>query len=345
MRIHYHLSDYISHRRAGEAYISCLETLGHDLVGDPGTSDLIILHEAPHDYPAVLRAMPRPPGSRVVGYGVWETPQLPRLFVDGVRCVDAVWTASEFSRQAFSPHVKTHILPHVVERPKVSRDDMAWAMARLGIGEKQRDARGVFYFYTIVDTVNPRKDITTLFTAFAAAFPKAEDNVRLVVKQYRKPQSLEGIPHLIDIPEDLSDGRIAALHAVCDAYVSTHHAEAWGLPLSEALSFGNPVITTGYSGNMEFMSEANSFSIPYTIGPVTEKMCLALPNLFSRDMTWADIDTAALVRTLRKIRTRPVSAEFRARAPASMKPFSLAAIAERLQSLLQLLQSASTERK
>jgi len=337
MRIYYHLSEYISHRRAGEAYIVCLKSLGHDLVGDPEKSDLIIVHEAPHHYPAILRDMPRPSGCKVVGYGVWETPQLPRLFVDGVRCVDAVWTASAFSCRAFSPHVRTHVLPHVVERPKVSRDDMAWAMARLGITGKHRDARRIFYFYTIVDTVNPRKDIATLLTAFAAAFPLAEDNVRLVVKQYRKPQNLEGLSHLIDIPEDLSDGRIAALHAVCDAYVSTHHAEAWGLPLSEALSFGNPVIATGYSGNMEFMTEENSFPVPYTIEPVTEKMCLALPHLFSQDMTWADIDTAAFMQILRKIRTRPVSTEFRARVAASMKPFSSEAIAGRLHSLLQLL--------
>lgn len=337
MKIYYHLSDYISHRRAGEAYINCLASLGHDLVRDPGESDLVILHEAPHDYPAIIKTLRRSPGCGIVGYGVWETPQLPPLFADGVRCVDAVWTASEFSRQAFAPFAKTFVLPHVVERPKVSREDMAWAMARLGITETRREARDTFYFYTIVDTVNPRKNVTTLFTAFAAAFPNTRDNVRLVVKQYRKPQNLDGIPHVIDIPEALRDGQIAALHAVCDACVSTHHAEAWGLPLSEALSFGNPVIATGYSGNMEFMTEANSFPVPYTIAPVSEKMCQALPDLFSRNMTWADIDAAALVRALRTIRTRPVSMDFRARAAASMQPFSPAAIAERLRLLLQRL--------
>ena len=337
MNIHYYLSDYISHRRAGEAYIACLRNLGHTLVPDPEQSDLVIIHEAPHFYPAIMAKMPRRPGRKFVGYGVWETPQLPARFIEGVGLMDAVWTCSEFSRQAFAPHVKTFLLPHVVERAKVSSADMAWAMERLGITEKQREAREYCYFYTIVDTVNPRKDIKTMLSAFAAAFPRPEDKVRLVVKQYRAPRSFAEFPYVIDIPEDLPDGRIAALHAVGDAYISTHHAEAWGLPLTEALSFGTPVIATGYSGNMEYMKPDNSFPVPYTVVPVPEAMCLALPELFTPDMTWADIDASALVRVLRKVRQHPVSRDFRARAAASMREFSPAAISERITVLLASL--------
>jgi glycosyltransferase involved in cell wall biosynthesis len=268
---------------------------------------------------------------------VWETPQLPERFIEGAALVDAVWTCSEFSRQAFLPYAKTFLLPHVVERPKVSREDMAWAMERIGIGQARREARDIFYFYTIVDTVNPRKNIMALFSAFAAAFPGEEDKVRLVVKQYRAPQNLEAFSFVTDIPEPLSDGQVAALHAVCDAYVSTHHAEAWGLPLSEALSFGNPVIATAYSGNMEFMTAENSFPVSYTLAPVPEVMCRALPELFRRDMAWADIDGAALTRALRRVRFRPLPQDFRMRAAASVRAFSPSAIRERLAVLLKNL--------
>ncbi|MCC8193758.1 MAG: glycosyltransferase [Deltaproteobacteria bacterium] len=337
MNIHYHLSDYISHRVAGEAYIACLRRLGHTVVDDPAKSDLVIIHEGAHDYAAITKDMPRAPGRKFVGYAVWETPQLPLPFIEGVKRVDAVWTCSEFSRQAFLPYAKTFLLPHVVDRAKVSRADIEWAMHRLGIAEKTREARDIFYFYTIVDTVNPRKDITTMLTAFAAAFPRKEDKVRLVVKQYRMPQNLSAFPFVIDVPETLPPGRIAALHAVCDAYVSTHHAEAWGLPLSEALSFGNPVIATGYSGNMQFMTAENSFPVPFTVVPVPEAMCRALPDLFTPDMTWGNIDPASLVQTLRRVRATPVTREFRERAAASMKAFSPVALCDRLASLLASL--------
>lgn len=332
MNIHYHLSGYISHRRAGEAYIDCLGALGHTLVRDPATSDLVILHDEPHWYPALMRNMPRAPGRRFVGYGVWETPQLPKAFIDGVRAVDAVWTCSEFSRQAFLPHVPAYLLPHVVARRKVSREDMAWAVERTGRAAAGRD---VVFFYTIADAVNPRKNLETLLAAFGAAFPREAAAVRLVVKQYREPRNLGTFPRVVNIPETLTDGQIAALHAVCDVYVSAHHAEAWGLPLSEALRFGNPVIATGYSGNMEFMTPENSFPIPYTIAPVPEAMCLALPGIFSTDMTWADIDVPGLIHALRRLAARPVSAEFRTRAAASMEAFSPAAVAERLGLLLK----------
>jgi Glycosyltransferase len=343
MKISYLVSDYISHFRAGQAYMACLETLGHTLVEDPGESDLVIIHEGPHEYKRIMKTMPRRAGRKYVGYGVWETPQLPARFIEGVRCMDAIWTCSEFSRQAFAPYAETFLLPHVVERPKASRADMAWAMERIGMtgaegaNQANRTARDTMYFYTILDTVNPRKGAEALFTAFAAAFPHARDNVRLVVKQYRKSLAIGEFPHVIDIPEFLTDGQIAALHAVCDVYVSAHRAEAWGLPLSEALSFGNPVIATGYSGNMEFMTEENSFPVPYDIVPISERMCQALPELFAPEMTWAEIDVAAFVRILRQVRSRPVDAEFRARAAQSVKAFSPEVICERLRALLDAL--------
>ena len=337
MNIYYHLSEYISHRRAGEAYIACLRQLGHTLVDDPAKSDLVIVHEGPSYYSSILQGLPRSSARKVVGYAVWETPELPKRFIEGVRLMDAIWTCSAFSCSAFSPYAKTFILPHVVERPKVSHDDMAWAMNRLQITEKHCEAGKTFYFYTILDTVNPRKNASTLFAAFAVAFPHKEDNVRLVVKQYRLPQDLSLFPFVVDIPELLTDGQIAALHMVCDAYVGTHHAEAWGLPLSEALSFGNPVIATGYSGNMEFMTPENSFPVPYTIAPVSESMCRALPALFSPQMTWANIDTTALVQLLRKVRTRPVSQAFRMTATSSMHAFAPENICERLRFLLDSL--------
>ena len=337
MKIHYVLSDYISHRKAGEAYIACLRTLGHDLVEDPAGSELVIVHTEPQHYAALLRDIPRSPGRKFVGYAVWETLQLPQRFIEGVKLVDAVWTCSEFSRRAFSPHAATRVLPHVVARPKVSREALDWAATRLGMTEKQRDARDTFHFYTIVDTVNPRKNIGTMLSAFAAAFPRRGDKVRLVVKQYRQPQDLGKFPFVIDVPEPLTDAQIAALHAVCDAYVSAHHAEAWGLPLSEALSFGNPVIATGYSGNMEFMTPENSFPVPYTLAPVGEAACRMLPEVFSPAMTWADIDLAALAQTLRAVRERPVSRDFRADAVSSMKAFSPAAVCDRLAALLATL--------
>ena len=58
--------------------------------------------------------------------------------------------------------------------------------------------------------------------------------------------------------------------ASCDCYVSLHRSEGFGLTMAEAMYFGRPVIATGYSGNLDFMTEENSYLVPHTlveIGP------------------------------------------------------------------------------
>ncbi len=337
MNILYLLSSYISHRRAGEAYAACLKRAGHALVDDPARADIAVFHDHPPAYADARRAIPELSRIPCVGYAVWETERLPQAYIEGLRHVDAVWTCSDFSLAAFAPHhPRAAVLPHVVERPRPSQADLAWVMNRLNMRPGPREQRGMFYFYTITDTVNPRKNIETLLSAWRAAFPNEGTPVRLVVKQYRSPQALDQIPGIINLPEELSDGQIAALHALCDAYVSAHHAEAWGLPLSEALSFGNPVIATGWSGNMQFMTARNSFPVPYTLVPVSERMCRSLA-FFTSDMTWAEIDAPELVRLMRLVWAKPVTAAWRADAAASMGAFSSQAVSGRLQALLAAL--------
>ena len=48
-----------------------------------------------------------------------------------------------------------------------------------------------------------------------------------------------------------------------DCYVSLHRSEGFGLTMAEAMLCGKPVIATGYSGNIDFMSDADSFLVPY----------------------------------------------------------------------------------
>ena len=46
-----------------------------------------------------------------------------------------------------------------------------------------------------------------------------------------------------------------SLIASCDCYVSLHRSEGFGLTMAEAMYLGKPVIATGYSGNLDFMTQ------------------------------------------------------------------------------------------
>jgi glycosyltransferase involved in cell wall biosynthesis len=52
-----------------------------------------------------------------------------------------------------------------------------------------------------------------------------------------------------------------ALIDACDAYVSLHRSEGFGLTMAEAMLMGKPVIASGYSGNLDFMSADNSLLV------------------------------------------------------------------------------------
>ena len=74
----------------------------------------------------------------------------------------------------------------------------------------------------------------------------------------------------------------ALLKAACDCYVSLHRAEGFGLTLAEAMAHGKPVIATGYSGNLTFMNDGNSYLVPYKLTELEEEGGGSAPSLEAR---------------------------------------------------------------
>jgi hypothetical protein len=70
---------------------------------------------------------------------------------------------------------------------------------------------------------------------------------------------------------------------VCDCYVSLHRSEGFGLTLAEAMSLAKPVIATGYSGNMDFMTPTNSFPVKYGMIPLEQDY-----PPYDKGSAWAD---------------------------------------------------------
>ncbi|MDR2572891.1 MAG: glycosyltransferase [Desulfovibrio sp.] len=357
MRIFYYLSHYISHRLAGLAYIELLRGIGHTVLsnlppdfsaGSPlaavsppdGLSsaqyaflegaDLVILHQEPTCYNAIYEALPVLTGKRVIAYAVWENEKLAPYFIAPLNRVSAVWTCSEFCRTAIAPHVEQCcVLPHLVRRTAPLAGDLQWAENILSASRKA-DA---FVFLSVIDAVNPRKNLRGLLAAFSLLRGITGRPVRLLLKQYRVKMPLNHLPDIINVTADVSPNRMAALYALCDAYVSAHHAEGWGLGMSEAMSYGKPVIATGYSGNMDYMTGENSFPIPYAMRPVSDEQCAKFP-LFGPDMLWAEADMSKLVAAMRRVAEGRYDHILHARAAEIVKRFGLSGVGARLAQLL-----------
>jgi hypothetical protein len=148
------------------------------------------------------------------------------------------------------------------------------------------------------------------------------------------------------IDELLNDNEMKNLLRCCDSFVSLHRSEGFGLGLISAMFLGKPVVGTGYSGNMDFMSEQNSCIVQYTLCDVPAG---AYP--FWEGQVWAEPDVThaashmlrlvsekGYARTIGEIASRHIRVNFSCRATglryldrinsllAGRKPISLIAV-------------------
>lgn len=332
MRIFYHLSRYISHRQSGLDYIACLRGLGHEVHSSPEAarnSDIAILHDEPPAYTSLFKDMPELRSLRSIAFCVWENERLAEAYKAPLSMVDEIWTPSNFSRNSllpFFPH--TRLLPHIVKRLPVPASVVARMRGLLGEDES------VCRFFSIIDTTNPRKNIIGLLQAYALLRKTHGSRVSLVLKQYRKSADLSSLPGVTGIDGELDDEEMAALHILSDAYVSAHHAEGWGLGLSQAMAYGKPLIATGYSGNMDYMDESNSFPVGFSMGPVSEAMVRRL-RLFTTDMRWAEVNIEEFAARMRLVADGRAPDDMTARAALICKRFGPENISRILSTLLE----------
>src|SRR5262249_16789407 len=86
-----------------------------------------------------------------------------------------------------------------------------------------------------------------------------------------------------------------SLMKAADSYVSLHRSEGFGLTMAEAMSAGKPVIATAFSGNMEFMTPANSYLVKYSLTEIDREYG---PY---REGFWADPDLDHAAELMRHV--------------------------------------------
>lgn len=257
-------------------------------------------------------------GRYTIGIWFWEVEQFPKEFHGAFNYVDEIWVASEFMRDAFlkvSPKpVFKFRLPVLVPEvdPTLSRRD-------LGLPDTY-----VFLFSFDMLSVLERKNPLGLIAAFKRAFPSPGE-ATLVIKMINEDKrclemeklryAVRGRPDIILKGGYLSSLEHATLTALSDCYVSLHCSEGFGLTIAEAMALGRPTIATGYSGNLDFMTEENSFLCPYRLRPVGPER-----EPYPAAATWAEPETQAAAELLRSVFShREVAARKGQRAAADIR--------------------------
>jgi glycosyltransferase involved in cell wall biosynthesis len=221
-----------------------------------------------------------------IGLWAWELEDLPEAFLGAFEWIDEVWTPSRFIQAAVSEKSPVPVvhMPHAVTvnpTAGISREDF-------GLPETP------FLFLAMYDvlSIQERKNPLAVIHAFRQAFPNRSD-VGLVVRVNHassRPDEVAVVrravaetPGAVLLDRPMSRQKAQALQVSCDAFVSLHRSEGFGLNIAEAMLLEKPVVVTAWSGNLDFTTPSNACMVDYQLVPLTEDH-----GPYRKGSRWAD---------------------------------------------------------
>jgi glycosyltransferase involved in cell wall biosynthesis len=241
-----------------------------------------------------------------VGVWFWETSVFPDYLRPALKYVDEVWVASEFVAEAIRAvtAVPVRVFPLPVEPPAGT----AATRQELGLPEDRFVFSFVFDFYSTLARKNP----DGLVSAFTRAFGP-DDGAYLVLKSIngdRFPDDLRRLEEAaagradVKIVDSLvSTDQVSAYTSLADCSISLHRSEGFGLTLADAMALGKPTVATGYSGNLTFMNEDNSYLVRNELTELAEDV-----GPYPAGSTWAEPDLDHGAELMRRVVEKPEEA-------------------------------------
>ena len=109
-------------------------------------------------------------------------------------------------------------------------------------------------------------------------------------------------PSLYIISHHLSNDEYAKMYKSCQAYVSPSRGEGWGMPVTEAMSMGLPVLVTNWSGLADFVDDSVGRLLNFTLQDIPRSK--NIPWWFW-SAKWAVVDVDDLRRAMREAYEQP----------------------------------------
>lgn len=303
-----------------------------------------VFHINADQMPEAAASMPGYFHSRYnIGFWHWEMRDMLDQHLSGFDHLDEVWVPTGFVQEAIAKRSPVPVvrMPHAIHftvSPDASRQ-------RFGLPEDK------FLFLMMYDfsSYQERKNPQAALDAFDRAFSRNNDKAVLVIKTQNGQHhaadvaalqaKLAGRKDIVWINETLPRQAVYDLQSVCDALVSLHRSEGFGLGPAEAMFLGKPVIATNWSGNTEFMRQDNSLPVNYTLVKIAKDI-----GVYRAGQMWAEADVDHAAALMAQVVADPsLRARISKEARRTMREeFSPAVIGQRIQARLAYIQSKFT---
>lgn len=279
-------------------------------------------------------------GKYNIGYFAWELPEFPDAWMPSFDYFDEIWCPSDFTSAAVREKAPVPVLtmPHAIAFPPPA-ESVSALRSRLGLPADR------FLFLTLFDlnSYAERKNPHAVVAAFRAS-GLAERGAALVLKVQNVAGNeadfaalragVRDLPGTVLLTDTLSRADLYALEAACDAFVSLHRSEGFGLAVAECMYLGKPVISTNWSATAEFVNADNGC-------PVRARLVTLDRNHgpYAKGSTWADPDSLHAAEYMQALfADRSLRARLGAAACATIKTsFSPAAIGARYRRRLEAI--------
>ncbi len=206
-------------------------------------------------------------GKTNIGFWAWELEQFPAKWDSVVEYFDEIWATSQFVHDAIAVRAKVPVvpIPHSIDVRLPAHD----YRSQFGI---PADRYAILCMFDVASH-HQRKNPFAAIRAVQIAASRGKSPL-LVLKMARSAsepglrqrleEELQDVDCLI-IDQWLEREQTWGLTSACDALISLHRSEGFGLVLAEAMALGKPVIATGYSANTDFMTDENSLLIRHEL--------------------------------------------------------------------------------
>jgi len=275
-----------------------------------------------------------------IAYFAWELPEFPDAWASAFDFYDEIWCPSDFTTKAIALKSPVPVLtmPHSIAfaAPTESR---AALRARLGLPAEP------FLFLTLFDlnSYAERKNPRAVIEAYRRS-ELGQHGAGLVIKVQNVAgnenefgalqQNIRDLPGTILLSSTLSRADVYGLEAACDAFVSLHRSEGFGLAVAECMYLGKPVLSTDWSATAEFVDATNGCPIRCDLVTLERSH-----GPYAKGSTWAQPDPGHAAEWMRRLfLDRDLAARLGKAAAASMRTrFSPAVIGARYRRRLEAI--------